>query len=72
MNTQYCIWTHGTSGKPQDGFYLLRAFEFTEDESPEGHDYVFRATLFFMGTNSQYQDGARAKNMEDVTNDWRI
>ena len=72
VNTHYCDWTQGTTGKPQDGWYLLRSFEFSDDETPEGHDYVFRAVLFFMGTDAYYQPAFRVNNSEDVENDWDI
>ena len=68
QNTQYCAWTHGE--KPQDGFYLLRGIQTFEDDTPVGFAYSFSMSLFWMGTDSYYQDGARAKNMEHLENDW--
>lgn len=73
QNTQYIIFTHGTSGKPQNGYYLLRAsHNFVEDRSPEGHSYVFAVALFFLGTTAIYQDGYLLTEQEDVTNNWGI
>ena len=72
LNTQYCIFTQGTTGKVQDGFYLIRSYSFTDDETPEGHDYVFGMNLFFLGTSAYYQDGYRMKGLDEVTNDWGL
>ncbi len=77
-NTQYVAFTHGTPGKPQDGYYLLRPdFSFVEDESPIGHSYVFTIPLFFLGTTAYYQPAILVKGMTDVEdeideNDWLI
>lgn len=76
--TQYVIFTHGTSGKPQDGYYLLRpGHSFVEDRTPEGHSYVWSINLFFLGTDSFYQNGFVVKGMTDVAtekddNGWGI
>lgn len=73
-NTKHCIFTHGTTGKVQDGYYLLRpAHSFIEDETPIGHSYVWSIVLFFIGTYSFYQDGYRMKELAVATvNDWAI
>jgi len=70
VNTQYCDFTDGTSGKPIDGWYLLRGFSYTEDETPEGHHYVMVLSLFLVGTNALYECGEMVIDLEDVVNDW--
>ena len=73
LNTQYVSFTHGVSGKPQNGYYLLRpGHSFSDDESPEGHSYVWSIALFFLGTTAIYQDGYKLKSLESVTNDWGL
>ena len=73
VNTQYATFTHGTDGKVQDGWYLLRpGHAFVEDHTPEGHSYVFMIRLFWIGTTAIYQDGYKLKSLASVTNDWGI
>jgi hypothetical protein len=71
--TVYCTWTHGTEGKIQDGWYLLRPpHSFIEDETPEGHSYVFSIRLFFLGTDAYYQACYDCLDMEALDSDWDI
>lgn len=73
LNTQYVSFSHGISGKAQDGYYLLRpGYSFADDESPEGHDYVFSLSLFFLGTSAYYQDGYKMKELDELDSDWGI
>lgn len=73
VNTVYCTWTHGTSGKVQDGWYLLRpSHSFVEDESPEGHSYVYTIRLVFLGTDSYYQACYECLDLEALESDWDI
>ena len=73
VNTVYCTWTHGTSGKVQNGWYLLRpGYSFVEDDSPEGHSYVYRIRLFFLGMDSYYQAGYELVDLEALDSDWTI
>jgi hypothetical protein len=72
-NTQYCTFTHGTSGKVQDGYYLLMpGHSFVEDQSAEGHSYTFSVNLFFLGTIDYYSHAYRVKDIDEVVNDWGI
>ena len=69
-NTQYVDFTSGTTGKPQDGWYLLRpSHRFYEDESPEGHSYYAVVNLFFLGTDQYYQQGYVVGDMLDAEDD---
>lgn len=72
-NTKFCQFTEGTDGKVQNGYYLLRpSHDFVEDETPEGHSYVWSISLFFIGTKGYYQPGFIIKKLERATNDWGI
>lgn len=70
--TVYCTFTDGTSGKPQNGWYLLRAFNYTDNESPEGHSYVMYISLFFLGTDAYYQACYALSDLETLDSDWSI
>ena len=71
--TQLCVFTAGTDGKVQDGYYLLRPhFSFIEDETPEGHSYVFSIRLFFLGTDAYYQACYGCIDCEALDSDWDI
>ena len=71
--TQFCVFTHGTSGKVPDGYYLLRpGHSFVEDQTPEGHSYVWAIVLFFLGTLSYYSHAYRVKGIDELDNDWGI
>lgn len=73
VNTVYCTFTHGTSGKVQDGWYLLRpSFTYVEGESAEGHAYVCAFQLFFLGTDAYYQSCYNIIELESEENDWEI
>ncbi len=73
VNTVLCQFTHGTAGKVQDGYYLLRPnFVFAEDATPEGHSYVYTIRLFFLGTTSFYQACYYVTDMETLDSDWDI
>jgi len=73
VNTQYCQFTHGFGDKPQDGYYLLRpGFSYVDDETPEGHHYVWGLNMFFLGTVSFYSHAYRGKNIDKEENDWGI
>jgi len=72
-NTQYVLFTHGD--RPVSGWYLLRGFSYFGDETPEGADvanYLFTATLFFLGTDAFYQASYNVMNMESLDSDWDI
>ena len=73
QNTQYVQITEGLSGKSQNGYYLLRGgYTFAEDESPEGHSYVWKISLFFLGTSAYYQDAYALKSLAAVSSEWGI
>jgi len=72
VNTQYCDFTDGTTGKPVDGWYLLRGFSYMDDESPEGHEYTITLSLYLLGTNALYECGELVIDLEEETNDWNI
>ena len=73
VNTVYCTWTHGTSKKVLNGWYLLRpSFTYVEDESPEGHHYVYTIQLFFLGTDSYYQATYNVIDLTTLESDWDI
>lgn len=74
VNTVYCTWTHRTSDtKVQDGWYLLRpTFSYSEDDSPEGHAYVYTIRLTFLGTDSYYQACYVVLDLETLDSDWSI
>lgn len=73
VNTVYCTWTHGTSSKVPNGWYLLRpTFRYVEDESAEGHSYVYAINLFFLGTDSSYSHCYGITGSGDLDNDWEI
>lgn len=72
-NTQYVQFSHGD--RPITGWYLLRGFDFYQDETPMGADqaiYVFTADLFFLGTRSYYVAGFACKVLEVAASDWEI
>jgi len=77
-NTQYVQFTHGD--RPITAWYLLRGYDFFQDETPVGADeaaYIFTAVLFMIGTDAFYQAGYVVKDMEDVEdeladNSWGI
>ncbi len=64
-NVQYCLFD---SDRALNGFYVLRGFGFSATQMPT--HYPWRATLFFIGTNSIRQRGYAFLNMEDKANDW--
>ena len=70
LNIWYVAWTHGD--KPEDGWYLLRSWSTTDDESAQGHSQYFVVNMVFLGTSQYKQDGYRSKQLEIVTNDWSI
>jgi len=70
--TVYCLFTHGTSGKPDDGYHLLRGYTYFDDESPEGHSYVMMLRLFYLGSTATLQDGYIVFDLEEEENDWDI
>jgi hypothetical protein len=73
VNTVYVTWTHGTSGKVQNGYHLLRpSFSFTESGTPEGLNYVYNIRLFFLGTTSYYQACYAVIDLDTLDSDWEI
>ncbi len=69
--TQYVKFTHGN--RPLTGWYLLGAFNILDNHSPEGLlAWYFDITLYWIGTDAQYQACYKAKSLEIVTNDWTI
>jgi len=73
VNTVYCTWTQGTSGKVPNGWYLLRSsFSYIEDESPEGNSYVYTIGLFFIGTDAYYQAAYGVIDLDVLDSDWGI
>ena len=72
-NTQHVDFTDGTTGKAQDGYYLLQpSYIYSDDESPEGHSYVFTINLFFLGTLAYYSHAYRVKILDELESDWDI
>jgi hypothetical protein len=72
-NTQHVDFTDGTTGKAQDGYYLLQpSYIYSDDESPEGHNYVFTINLFFLGTLAYYSHAYRVKVLDELESDWDI
>jgi len=72
-NTQYVQFTHGD--RPITGWYLLRGFNFYQDETPIGADcatYIFTADLFFLGTKAYYQACFGVVDCEAEDSDWGI
>ena len=73
LNTKFIQFTHGTTGKPLDGYYLLLSgYGYSDDETPEGHSYVFTMNIFYLGSRSQYSEGFRCKNIEERASEWNI
>ena len=73
VNTVYITWTVGTSSKPQNGYYLLRpGFSYVDDETPEGHNYIYTIRLFFLGTLAFYTACYACLDLEVVDSDWGI
>ena len=73
VNTVYITWTVGTTGKIQNGYYLLRpSHSFIETENPEGLNYVYHIRLFFLGTTSYYQACYAVIDLERLDSDWSI
>lgn len=72
VNTVYVTFTDGTTAKPQNGYYLLRSFNYMDNESPEGHEYVIYMSLFFLGTDSYYQACYTLSKLDTETSDWGI
>lgn len=70
LNIRYCTFTHGD--KPENGWYLLRSYATSDDETPEGHSRVFVVNMVFLGASEYMQDGFRAKELDEATNDWNI
>ncbi len=72
-NTQLCVFTSGTSGKPQDGYYLLRpSFMYVEDETPRGYTYVFDINLFYLGSDAFYSAAYSVVDLDVLDSDWGI
>lgn len=72
-NTQYVQFTHGD--RPITGWYLLRSFDFFQNETPMGADcatYIFLAELFFLGTKAYYQACYGVVDCEALDSDWGI
>lgn len=72
-NTQYVIFTSGTSGKVSNGWYLLRpSFAYVENDTPRGYTYVYDINLFFLGTDAYYQSCYSCVGLEVEESDWDI
>ena len=72
-NTYYIDWTHGMTGKVQDGYYLLMPdFSFIDGGGVDGYWYVWSINLFFLGTRSIYCEGFRCKRIDEMVTEWDI
>jgi hypothetical protein len=70
LNVVYVDFTHGE--KPEDGYYLLRAYNAFEDESPEGLARIVTLDFSFLGSLAYYQAGFYDSDLDSEDNDWGI
>jgi len=57
---------------PKVGWYLLRRFAPSADESARGMSYPYSINLFFLGTNATLKDGFKLMGLGVERNSWGI